>query len=120
MSGLQDVLGLATVFLLTISRRDGRGPYSLTSERSEAARMWTGQFGIHNVSLTRSTLEQQLHSLLSLDILVMPNFNFCFKKKLPSTTGPIGRMSESNLLAVNIELSMSATMLIEEFDPGSA
>ncbi len=46
--------------------------------------MWTGQFGMHNVSLTRSTLGQQLHSLLSLDILVMPNFNFCFKKKLPS------------------------------------
>ncbi|MAW40820.1 MAG: hypothetical protein CMJ30_00200 [Phycisphaerae bacterium] len=55
------------------------GPLSLTSERSEAARMWTDQNGMHNVILVRSTLGQQLHSLLSLDILVMPNFNFCFK-----------------------------------------
>ena len=46
--------------------------------------MWTDQNGMHNVILVRSTLGQQLHSLLSLDILVMPNFNFCFKKKLPS------------------------------------
>ena len=41
--------------------------------------MWTDQIGMHNVILVRSTLGQQLHSLLSLDILVMPNFNFCFK-----------------------------------------
>ena len=52
------------------------GPYSLTSERSEAARMWTDQFDMHNVNMIRSTLGQQLHSLLSLDILVMPNFQF--------------------------------------------
>ena len=68
--------------------------------------MWTGQFGMHNVSLTRSTLGQQLHSLLSLDILVMPNFNFCFKKKLPSALrGRLAGCPESNLLAVNIESS---------------
>ena len=38
--------------------------------------MWTDQFDIHNVNMIRSTLGQQLHSLLSLDILVMPNFQF--------------------------------------------
>ena len=41
--------------------------------------MCTDHFGMHNVNLIRSTLGQQVHSLLSLDILVMPNFNFCFK-----------------------------------------
>ena len=76
MVGLQVDLGFATMFLLAIFRRDGLRPYSLTSERSEAARMWTDHFGMHNVNMIRSTLGQQLHSLLSLDILVMPNFQF--------------------------------------------